>query len=61
MLSRGLAALLLLAAFHLLIILCFSGPQPALWEPLSSGVAGRHQVALLQHYETEEAIPKASA
>lgn len=61
MFSVGLVALLLLAVFHLLILFCFSGSQPALWEPVSSGVAGRHQVALLQHYETEEAIPKAPA
>lgn len=61
MFSLGLVTLLLLPAFHLLIVLCFPGSQPALWEPLSSSVARCHQVALLQHYETEEAIPQAPA
>lgn len=59
--SLDSVTLLLLTAFHLLILLCFSASQPPLWEPLSSSVARCHQVALLQHYETQEAIPKAPA
>ena len=40
---------------------CLVHPQPSVWEPLSRGVAWRHQTPSLQHHEAQEAVPPTSA